>query len=193
MDRKNNSPGRQLRSDARRNRKRLLEVAREIFAEEGPEASLEEIARCAGVGIGTLYRHFPTRFDLVEAMYAEQMEELISLATRLAQSEPPGEAFLTWLRAEAEHMVVYRPLKIFLMDNPRGKEPASLEWKERLFKATGSLLEAAQRVGAVRPKITAQEVLHLVHGVIIAAEGSNDARRHLDDLLSIVFAGLKAD
>lgn len=190
MDRTKDS--RPLRADARRNRKQLLEVAREVFAEEGLQASLEEIARRAKVGIGTLYRHFPTRYDLVEAMYAEKMEDLIALAGSLAETETPEEAFFSWLRAEADHMVTYRPLKIFLMDNPRGKEPSSHEWKKRLLEAGGRLLEGAQRAGAVRTTITATEVLHLVHGVIIAAESSGDGNGHVDDLLAVVLAGLKA-
>lgn len=192
MDAKNETPGRRLRADARRNRKQLLDVARDLFADEGLDASLEEIARRAGVGIGTLYRHFPTRFDLVEAIYAEQMDALIALAQSLTETEEPGKAFFEWLRAEAEQMVTYRPLKIFLMDNPHGKEPSSIEWKERLLEAGGGLLKRAQRAGAVRRPITATEILHLVHGVIMAAEGWGDGDRHIDDLLAVVFDGLKA-
>src|SRR6266702_7031907 len=92
-----------MRADARRNRQRLIEAALAAFAEHGADdASLDEIARRAGVGIGTLYRHFPTRQALLEAVYRSQVEALRGRAEELLVSAPPGEALVTWLRATVE-------------------------------------------------------------------------------------------
>ena len=88
---------RKPRADARRNRDRLLEAAKAAFGELGPEASLDEIARRAGVGIGTLYRHFPTREAIVEAVYRREVQQLADAAPRLAESLPPAEALRAWL------------------------------------------------------------------------------------------------
>ena len=102
------------RADAQRNYRRLVEVAAKFFTEKGPEAPMEEVARRARVGIGTLYRHFPTRYDLLETVYAEQIEALIGRAQELKDSLPPGPALFAWLQAEAEHMMSYRALKVCL-------------------------------------------------------------------------------
>ena len=155
----------------------------------GPEASLEEIAHRAGVGIGTLYRHFPTRYDLIEAMYSGRMEELIELADSLAETHSPGDALFEWLRAEARHMVSYRPLKIFLMNDQAGKKPTAVTWKERLREAGSRLLERAQQSGAVRKEIDTTQVLQLVHAVIIAAD--NGSPSSVDGMLEVVIDGLR--
>src|SRR5579862_7116476 len=90
-------PGRKPRADAERNRVRLLETAKAAFAEKGSSASLDEIARSAGVGAGTLYRHFPTRDALVAAVYRNETEQLVSAADRLAKTHPPVAALREWL------------------------------------------------------------------------------------------------
>jgi len=92
----NRQETRPLRADARRNDKRLLDVAHKLFTEKGPEVPMEEIARRAKVGIGTLYRHFPTRSDLLEAVYLDQMEGLIARSATLAETLAPGEALFAW-------------------------------------------------------------------------------------------------
>src|SRR5947209_2599848 len=98
------------RADARRNRERLLAAAELTFTERGPDASLEEVARRAGVGIGTLYRHFPTRRALVEAVLADQIDALQKQAEALLDSPTPGDAFATWLRAQMQGAMSCRGL-----------------------------------------------------------------------------------
>ena len=186
--------GRTLRADARKNRKNLLDVAREAFAEGGPEAPLEEIARRAGVGIGTLYRHFPSRIELIEAMYSEQIEGLIELAHRLSETKHSGEAFFSWLRAETETMISFRAIKVYLMSSDAQRRSAAHVWKDRLTEAAGLLLRNAQAAGAVRKGIDTAGVLSLVHGVITAAEASTEREKtRARQLLDVVIDGLKAD
>jgi AcrR family transcriptional regulator len=88
-----------LRADARRNRERLVQAARTVFASRGSEASMEEIAKAADVGVGTLYRHFPRRIDVVEAVYREDVQGLVDLAERSAASPDPWQALADWLQA----------------------------------------------------------------------------------------------
>ncbi|HUI71189.1 MAG TPA: helix-turn-helix domain-containing protein, partial [Spirochaetia bacterium] len=139
------------RADAQENRRHLLEVANKVFMKEGPDASLEEIARRAEVGIGTLYRHFPTRSDLIEEVYAEQIEVLISRANELADTLSPKEALTAWLRALAEHTAKYKALKACLLAVRNKDGVDQRQWKERLRAAAGRLLSAAEKAGAVRP------------------------------------------
>src|SRR4030081_758490 len=95
---------RKPRADAQRNRIRLLETAKAAFAEKGPGASLDEIARTAGVGAGTLYRHFPTRDALIEAVYRNETEQLVAAATRLADTHPPMTALREWLLSFVDYV-----------------------------------------------------------------------------------------
>ena len=97
-------PARPLRADAQRNRARLIEVAKAMFREGGAETSLEAIARAAGVGIGTLYRHFPTRDALIEAVYLTEMQNLAEAAPRFSETLPPVEALRAWLRLFVDHI-----------------------------------------------------------------------------------------
>lgn len=191
MEPQDESPGRPLRADARRNRDHLLAVARQVFAEEGPEAPLEEIARRAEVGIGTLYRHFSTRLDLIGATYARQMEELIELARSLSERKPPGEALFSWLRTEAQQMLAFGALKAYLMSSGTGKEAAAHGWKQQLTAAVHQLLTEAQDAGAVRTGVDAEGVLRLVHGVLTATEGAPERGKQVSQLLDVVVDGLK--
>ncbi len=112
------SAQRPMRADARRNYERLVATATAAFAERGAEASLDDIARRAGVGSGTLYRHFPTRQALLEAVYRDQVEELCSQARELLASPSPGDAFATWLRAMASYMTTKRGLSSLMTPTP---------------------------------------------------------------------------
>jgi AcrR family transcriptional regulator len=97
-------PGRKPRADAQRNRERLLETAKATFADVGPDVSLDEIARRAGVGIGTLYRHFPNRDAIVEAVYRREVQQLADAATRLQETLSPGEALHQWMRLFVDYI-----------------------------------------------------------------------------------------
>ena len=152
---------------------------------------MEEIARRAKVGIGTLYRHFPTRVDLLEAVYLDQMEGLIARAAELQALLPPGEALFSWLQEEAAHMMANRALKACVMSASPGRLSHG-NWKERLIGAGGSLLEAAARTGVVRKDLTADDLLRLVHAVTVAAEKAPDPKAQATLLLRIMTDGLRA-
>jgi AcrR family transcriptional regulator len=186
-DRKEARP---LRADARRNDKRLLDVAHKLFTEKGPEVPMEEIARRAKVGIGTLYRHFPTRTDLLEAVYLDQMEGLIARSVALRGSLPAGEALFAWLQDEAEHMMANRALKTCLISTSPGRLSRG-NWKERLIGAGAALLEAAEKEGAVRAGLDGTNLLNLVHAVTVAAEKAPDPPAQARFLLQVMMDGLR--
>jgi AcrR family transcriptional regulator len=114
---------RKQRADAIRNRERVLEAAKAVFSQGGPEASLEAVARQAGVGIGTLYRHFPTREDLYEAVYRHEVEQLVELAKHLAAETAPVEALRRWLQAGVEFMATKKGIAALAMAADRFRIP----------------------------------------------------------------------
>ena len=181
---------RPLRADARRNDTRLLDVAYKLFTEKGPDVPMEEIARRAKVGIGTLYRHFPTRIDLLEAVYLDQMEGLIARADVHKDSLPPGEALFAWLQDEAENMMNNRALKTCVISESPGRLSRG-NWKERLIGAGAALLEAAEREGAVRKGLDGNDLLRLVHAITVAAEKAPDPQAQARLLLRIMTDGLR--
>jgi AcrR family transcriptional regulator len=185
--------GRPLRADARRNYDRLLAAGEEAFTERGPDASLEDIARRAGVGIGTLYRHFPNRQALLEAAYLERVEALRELAIELAAAEGSTvDALVTWIRALAEHIARYRGLKALLMTEP-GEGSALSTVHDTLRAAAASLLDRAQADGSVRPDLTVAELLRLTHGLLLVAElTAPDPGAQVDRLLSLLLTGITA-
>ncbi|MBB5786448.1 TetR/AcrR family transcriptional regulator [Jiangella mangrovi] len=151
---------RPMRADARRNYEKLLAAAREAFAEAGMGASLEDIARRAGVGIGTLYRHFPTRQDLFEAVYVDEVEVLCRAADDVADL-PPWEALAAWLRRFVGYTATKRAIAEAL--NHQSTVFAS-GWK--LVNAAGEpLLRRAQESGDARPDASFDDVIRLVGGV----------------------------
>ncbi|WP_173100756.1 TetR/AcrR family transcriptional regulator [Actinomadura verrucosospora] len=160
-------PGRPLRADARRNRERVLAAARETFAESGPDASLNEIARRAGVGPGTLYRHFPTRQALLAAVLADRVERLCAYADRLIASEPPEVALSGWLHAFLEHATGDHGLGGAALTKPPGVD---FDCHTAIREAVGRVLAGAQRAGAARADVTAADLLQLVVGVALATE-----------------------
>jgi AcrR family transcriptional regulator len=186
----NRKEDRPLRADARRNDKRLLDVAHKLFTEKGPEVPMEEIARKAKVGIGTLYRHFPTRTDLLEAVYLDQVEGLIARSVKLRDSLPPGEALFSWLQDEAEHMMGSRALKTCLIGSSPGRLSRG-NWKERLIEAGGALLEAAEKEGVVRKGLDGTDLLRLVHAITVAAEKAPDPSAQARVLLQVMTDGLR--
>ena len=129
-------PARKPRADGQRNRERLMEAAKAAFAEVGADVSLEEIARRAGVGIGTLYRHFPTRDAIVEAVYRREVEQLADAATRLIGSMPPGEALHEWMRL----FVDYIATKKLIAAGPRRDRRRR---RRELYASSGALITDA--------------------------------------------------
>lgn len=173
-----------LRADARRNRERLLAAAREAFAAHGPDAPLDPIAQQAGVGSGTLYRHFPTREDLMREVYRGQIDALCARGRELASSPTPEKALITWLRMAVD-MADRRGLAAALYER-MGADPPSpflLATKQALGEAAAPLLRCAQEAGAVRPDVTAPELLKLVHAIARVTDGPDETERLLDLLL----------
>ena len=178
-----------MRADARRSHARLLSAATTAFAEHGADASLEDIARRAGVGIGTLYRHFPSRLDLQEAVFRNQVAAVCARGDELADAPSPGDAFAGWMRALANYLVTKRGLAGALIA-ARGRDSDVISSCSQVIKATASrLLERAQEAGAVRPDLNVTDVMMLVHGVVAATERTPD---QADRLLSLTLDGLRA-
>ena len=166
-------PVRRPRADAVRNRARIVETAREVFAVRGADASLEEIARGAGVGIGTLYRHFPTRDDLVEAVFRDRVDELEALAAELLTSDTPGEALAIWLHAQLEQAATCRGLAAEAMLTMLAHHDAPSPC-ESMRLAGAALLVRAQAAGDVRPGVEIDDLVRMVQAVTLAAEESDD-------------------
>jgi AcrR family transcriptional regulator len=183
---------RPMRADARRNYQRLLAVARTAFAERGPEASLDDIARRAGVGPGTLYRHFPTRLALLEAVYRDDVSTLCARADELQHTHPPAQALAEWLQAFVGYAVGKRGLTAALREILGDRKNSFfLECGRELKAAAGRLLDRAQQAGVVRADVQAIDLLRLVHGIVLATEQGGDDIGQADRLLTVVLDGLR--
>ncbi|WP_328325427.1 MULTISPECIES: TetR/AcrR family transcriptional regulator [unclassified Streptomyces] len=184
-----------MRADARRNYERLLKEAALAFAERGVDASLDDIAKRAGVGSGTLYRHFPTRQDLLEGVYVDSIDELAEQAVEFgASARAPGEALADWLQKLAEQMIHLRGLKTLLgAAMADGSTPVISDCSGRLMDAAADLLTAAQKAGAARADLETAEMLRLTHAVATAAElgagGPPDVRRYLSLMIEGIGGG----
>ena len=181
---------RPLRADAQKNYAHLLEVAHAVFKKKGPDASLEEIASKAKVGIGTLYRHFPTRNDLIESVYAEQIEALISRARELRSAMPPRDALVAFIRAAAEHMMTYRALKACLAQAGESAAKSQRQWFARLQDEIGKLLADGEAAGVVHRGLEPMGLIGLIHAITVVAEKSPDSARQVEVLLGIMIDGL---
>ncbi|MEV4799423.1 TetR/AcrR family transcriptional regulator [Nonomuraea sp. NPDC049421] len=186
---------RPMRADARRNYDRILAAAAEAVAEHGAEASLEEIARRAGVGSATLHRHFPSRQLLLEAVFRDKVEALCATAAGLAAEPDPGQALATWLGAVARHAVTNRGLAASLM---RGAHDAAHDGDPSLgatchtmiTDAGADLLARACRADAVRPDVSITDLLTLVNAICLAVEHEPDGAAQADRLLTLALTGV---
>ncbi|WP_407168989.1 TetR/AcrR family transcriptional regulator [Bradyrhizobium sp. ORS 111] len=156
---------RKPRADAVRNRERVLEAAKAVFSAGGSEASLEAVARHAGVGIGTLYRHFPTREALYEAVYRREVEQLGDLAEQLQNAPDPVEALRRWLRANVEFVATKKGMVAALALVAHGSTELHAYSFDRLTKAIGTLLARAVAAGEIRADISAEDVLRALIGM----------------------------
>src|ERR1700744_3133040 len=177
-----------MRADARRSRAKLLDAATAAFAENGADAPLEDIARRAGVGIGTLYRHFPTRVDLQAAVFRRQGERVCAAADEYMTTTTPDQALAGWLRAMAAYLTPKRGLSRALVD-ALGKDSRLITscWGA-MIDAAERLMTRAQEAGMLRADIKPIDVLRLVHGVVIATEQAPD---ETDRLLGLMLDGLR--
>jgi AcrR family transcriptional regulator len=182
-----------LRSDARRNVERLVEVATLVFAEQGPEAPLSEIARAAGVGTATLYRRFPTKEDLLAAVYAGHVDELAARAGELASGSDPLPALVDWLHEFAGLLTEHRGMKGLITGRHAGDAELFAACRRSLLLAVESLLRRAQQARVIRPDVDAERALTLVNAVVLAAGQAGDNREETDRLIDLVVTGLRHD
>jgi AcrR family transcriptional regulator len=175
------------RADARRNYEKVLAAAREAFAEGGEATSLEEIARRAGVGIGTLYRHFPSRQVLLEAVYVDEVENVCRSAAELADADP-WEALNGWFERLIAYLATKRALAGELL-NFLDKDASLFQvCRASLFEAGEPLLKRAQEAGAAREDVTITDVMQMVIG--IGKIPTSDPAQ-LDHVLRVALDGLR--
>jgi AcrR family transcriptional regulator len=184
---RSNTPPVALRADARRNRQRLLDVAHAAFLEHGVTASMDEIARRAGVGSGTLYRHFPTREALILALVADDLERLAELADELRAGNRAG-ALDRWLGALVEHNRTYRGLAESIIAATGQPTPLG-DACARIHRAGDALIAHAQRQGTIRDDITGSDAIDLATAVAWITEHDRDDRRG-QVLLQVAIDGL---
>ncbi|GAA4636294.1 TetR/AcrR family transcriptional regulator [Actinoallomurus vinaceus] len=183
--RKRRSP----RADAVRNRQRVLSAAREAFAAEGPSVSLDDIARRAGVGAGTVHRHFPTKDELLRAVIVDRLEELATAARGLADAADPGQAFFTFLRqlvAESRHNLAVSTA----LTDPSDVGGAVLEAGGALREALAALLSRAQEAAAVRSDVDADELHAIILGALTMEQHLPPDSRGLG--LAVIVDGLRS-
>ena len=156
---------RKPRADAARNRERVLEAAKTVFNAGGPEASLEAVARRAGVGIGTLYRHFPTRDALFEAVYRREVDQLAELAEQLKNEAAPVDALRHWLRANVQFVATKKGMSAALAIAIQGASELTAYSFARLTKAVGALLDRAVAAGEIRSDIGPEDLLRALVGM----------------------------
>jgi AcrR family transcriptional regulator len=183
--------GRKPRADAARNRERVLEAAKAVFSVGGPDASLEAVAKRAGVGIGTLYRHFPTREALFEAVYRREVEQLTELAEQLKNEASPVEALRRWLRSNVEFVATKKGMAAALALAAHGMSELHAYSSDRLGKAIGALLDRAAIAGEIRADIEPADVLRALVGMCYM----NDQpgwQASVNRLLDIFVEGLRA-
>src|SRR6202161_1339996 len=184
--------GRPRRADARRNYGQLVEQARIAFAEFGVDASLDEIARRAGVASGTLYRHFPTRLDLIEAVLAGQIADLAGLGRGLLSAEDEFGALSAWLRAALMHALTYRGLSGAVMNSALDRENGLVStWHAELFEVGAALLGRARQAGAVAADADEADVLKMIGAIAWAAQDAPDSPAQADRLLALLMNGLR--
>ena len=181
-------PARPARADALRNYGHIVETAREAFAERGPEVSLNAIAQRAGIGAGTLYRHFPTREALIEAVYRGDIAALTDRAAELAGTYDPLTALESWVREELvpaqQRPGIATTLKDALARAPEAFSPG----KERFSRAADSLVRAARAVGAIRPDVETRDILRMAAGIATSSDGDPGA---CERMLTVMFDGLR--
>ena len=156
---------RKPRADAVRNRERVLEAAKVVFSEGGSDASLEAVALTAGVGIGTLYRHFPTREALFEAVYRREVQHLADLAEQLKQKEQPVDALRHWMRSNVKFVATKKGMSAALALAAYKNQKLSSYSFDRLTRAVGGLLDRAIAAGEIRNDISAEDLIRTLVGM----------------------------
>jgi AcrR family transcriptional regulator len=184
---------RPLRADARRNRDRVLEAARAAFGAEGSDVSLDEIARRAGVGAGTVYRHFATKEALFEAVVFDRMGELVEEARALLDDPDPDRAFASFVERLGREGAVKRDLVEALARDGIHLQLEEAPIVRALIESLDELLRRAQRAGAVRSDVSVDDVVALLTGAAYAICHSRADDERTRRLLAIMYDGLRAD
>jgi len=188
VERETDGTGRPRRADARRNHERLVAAARRVFAQEGTGASMEAIAREAGVGVGTLYRHFPKRIDLVEAVYRTDVENLVATAERAAADLEPWPAVVTFLEAFVPYAHGKRILLSELREAFEENPDLQVRSRERIDYAMDLVIGRAQRAGAMRTDVGGSELMQLVVPLCTNSALTEDQSGRL---LAVILDGLR--
>jgi AcrR family transcriptional regulator len=180
-----------LRADARRNRAALLAAARAVFAEQGVDAPLDDVARRAGLGNATLYRHFPTRGELLVAAYAEEVAALCDLGRELLAAPDAGEALFEWLGEFVSHVASKRALAFAITDDAGERATLFGRWHHDMRATVTALLDRARAGGTVRADVDGLDLLALANGIALAGANPDDpaARDRIARLLALVRAG----
>jgi AcrR family transcriptional regulator len=174
---------RPMRADARRNYERLLVAAREVLVARGPEASIEEIAKAADVGVGTLYRHFPRRIDLIEAVYREDVDALVALAAEVAADREPWDGLVAWLEGFLAYAASKRTFLTELHEAFEKNPDLALQSREKIRNAAGTVLSRAQQADAARNDIDGADLMQLVGGMCMASKAPPEQNARLLNLL----------
>jgi AcrR family transcriptional regulator len=183
------SKARPLRADAQRNHDALIDAARAAFRESEGQPSLEEIAARAGVGIGTLYRHFPNRLALLEAVYRDEVDDLDQQSKALLERRDAGQALWAWLMLFGEYAVTKRALFHELVEEI-GKDSELLTHSRAVIEGSaGAVLARAQEAGRVRPDVEVGDLLRLVGGCTMMPGSTEEQRRRM---IRVVSDGLRA-
>lgn len=181
---------RQRRADASRNVELLLAAARELIDRSGSEVALDEVARRAGVGNATLYRHFPTRSDLLVAVYADEVSALCRQASDLLDDPSPIDALFSWLDTFVVHVFTKRALAVAATEGSAGRRSERFDrWHESMRLAAATLLDRARSADVVRRDLTATDLLALASGAALAGIDLAHARR----LVQLMRSGVEAD
>lgn len=180
---------RPMRADALRNREALVSAARALLTTRGSEASMEEIAAAAGVGVGTLYRHFPRRLDLVEAVYREDVEALVALAAQVIDELPPWEALVAWLEGFLVYAHTKRTFLTELHEVVEKQPDLGIASREKIRAAVSLVLSRAQSAGVARDDVDGADVMQLVGGMCMARNGTIEQNERL---LMLVLDGIRS-
>jgi len=180
-------PDRRVRADAQRNLEALLQSAKAVFATSGVDAPVREIAERAGVGIGTFYRHFPQRADLIAAVFRHEIDACAEAAPILAAEYAPGEALAKWMQRYAAFIATKRGLAPALHSGNPAFEPLRAHFEQRVRTALRTLLESAVAAGEVRNDVESDELLHAVASLCMPAQDDGRAQR----MVALLVDGLR--
>ena len=184
--------GRKPRADGLRNRERLIDVAKLAFAEIGPNVSLEEIARRAEVGIGTLYRHFPTRDDIIAAVYRREVTQLADAAKRLLETRPAGEALHEWLRLFVDYIATKKVIAPALASMTGGTSALYESSIDLMKGAIADLVEQAIAAGDIRPDVEPFDLVQALGSFAMGVSTSPGWETRTLRLIDILMDGLRS-